>query len=267
MIAAASAADRAVFVSHGAPTIVLDGSPAARFLAGLGQALGRPRAIVVATAHWTTGRPAVSAASRPATIHDFGDFDERLFAMRYPAPGAPAIASDVARRLAGCGIACDIDPARGFDHGVWTALMLMYPQADIPVVSLSVQPQAGAAHHVAMGRALAGLAAEDVLILGSGSATHDLRRFRGQPIDAPASEDVSRFSSWLRDAAVAGDAAALSSFDSAPDARANHPTTEHLFPLHVAFGAGAGAGRSLHHSIAYGILALDAYGFGGGPPG
>ncbi len=260
----ASVADRAVFVSHGAPTIVLDGSPAARFLSGLGASLGRPRAIVVATAHWTTRRPAVSAAAWPETIHDFGNFDDRLFAMRYAAPGDPELAADVARRLAAAGIDCDIDPGRGFDHGVWTPLTLMYPAADIPVVSLAVQPRAGAAHHLAVGAALAGLAADDVLVLGSGSATHDLGRFRGQPIEADVDADVRRFSAWLRDAAVAGDAGALAAVAAAPDARANHPTPEHLYPFHVAFGAGAGRGRQLHHSFAYGILALDAYGFGGG---
>ena len=109
-------AHRAVFVSHGAPTIVLDGSPAARFLSGLGAALGRPRAIVVATAHWTTRRPAVSAAAWPETIHDFGNFDDRLFAMRYPAPGAPDLADEVARRLAAAGIECDVDPEIGRAH-------------------------------------------------------------------------------------------------------------------------------------------------------
>jgi len=256
-------AHRAVFVSHGAPTIVLDGSPAARFLSGLGAALGRPRAIVVATAHWTTRRPAVSAAAWPETIHDFGNFDDRLFAMRYPAPGAPDLADEVARRLAAAGIECDVDPARGLDHGAWTPLMLMYPNAGIPVASLSVQPREDAAHHVAVGRALAGLAAEDVLVLGSGSATHDLRRFRGQGIDAPPVEDARRFSAWLRRAAEAGDEAAISAAWDAPDALSCHPTTEHLYPFHVAFGAGQGAGELLHHSFAYGILALDAYGFGG----
>lgn len=254
---------RAVFVSHGAPTIVLDGSPAARFLSGLGAALGRPRAIVVATAHWTTRRPAVSAAAWPVTIHDFGNFDDRLSEMRYAAPGDPALAADVARRIGAAGMECDVDPGRGFDHGVWTPLMLMYPDADIPVVSLSVQPREDAAHHVALGRALAGLAAEDVLVLGSGSATHDLRRFRGQGIDAPPVDDARRFSGWLRRAAEEGDEAAIAAVWEAPDALSSHPTTEHLYPFHVAFGAGQGRGGLLHHSFAYGILALDAYGFGG----
>jgi 4,5-DOPA dioxygenase extradiol len=255
---------RAVFVSHGAPTIVIDGSPAALFLAGLGAALGRPRAIVVASAHWTTSRPAVSAAATPATIHDFGNFDDRLFEMRYPAPGAPGLALEIADRLGAAGMACDVDPERGFDHGVWTPLMLMYPNADVPVVSFAVQPHASPAHHVAMGRALSDLMRDDVLVLGSESATHDLRRFRGQGIDASPDPDVVGFATWLRGATAMADEAALVNVWSAPDARRNHPTPEHLLPFHVAFGAGGGAaGQCLHHSVAYGILALDAYGFCG----
>lgn len=255
---------RAVFVSHGAPTIVLDGSPAARFLSGLGAALGRPRAIVVATAHWTTPRPAVSTAAVPGTIHDFGNFDDRLFEMRYPARGAPGLAMEIADRLCASGMACDMDPGRGLDHGVWTPLMLMYPDADIPVVSLAVQPHASPEHHIAMGGALRDLVRDDVLVLGSGSATHDLRRFRGQRIDTRPDADSVGFASWLRGAVETADEVALADIWSAPDARRNHPTPEHLLPLHVAFGAGGGvAGQLLHHSFAYGILALDAYGFTG----
>jgi 4,5-DOPA dioxygenase extradiol len=255
---------RAVFVSHGAPTIVLDGSPAARFLSGLGAALGRPRAIVVASAHWTTRRPAVSAAAAPRTIHDFGNFDDRLFEMRYPAPGAPGLAAEIADRLGAAGMSCDVDPGRGLDHGVWTPLMLMYPDAGIPVVSLAVQPHASPARHVAMGRALRDLVHDDVLVIGSGSATHDLRRFRSQRIDTPPDADTMRFASWLRAAVESADEAALADIWSAPDARSNHPTPEHLLPFHIAFGAGGGvAGQLLHHSFAYGILALDAYGFSG----
>jgi 4,5-DOPA dioxygenase extradiol len=141
--------------------------------------------------------------------------------------------------------------------------MLMYPNADVPVVSLAVQPYASPAHHIAMGKALRDLARDDVLVLGSGSATHDLRRFRGQGIDQPPDADAVRFAAWLRDTLTAGDEAALSDIWSAPDAHGNHPTPEHLLPVHVAFGAGGGMpGRVLHRSFAYGILALDAYGFG-----
>jgi 4,5-DOPA dioxygenase extradiol len=255
--------DRSIFVSHGAPTIVLDGSPANRFLAGLGERLGRPSAIVVATAHWTTRVPTLSAAPSPATIHDFGDFDPRLFEMRYPAPGAPALAAQAADALRAAGLPVAIDVARGFDHGVWTPLMLMYPRAEIPVVSLSVQPQMSPAHHIAVGRALRALTSQDVLVIGSGAATHDLRRFRGARLDAPEADDVRLFAEWLNDATTAGDEAALSAiWDTAPGAHAQHPSPEHLMPFHVAFGAGDGRGHRLHRSTSFGFLAMDAYGFG-----
>lgn len=258
-----SIGERAIFVSHGAPTIVIDGSPANRFLSGLGAQLGRPRAIIVATAHWTTRVPTVSAAAQPETIHDFGNFDPRLFTMRYAAPGAPEIAGEVAALLREAGLPVEIDGRRGFDHGVWTPLMLMYPAADIPVVSLSVQPHESPAHHIAVGRALRALAAQDVLVLGSGAITHDLRRFRGQANAADEEADVRIFAEWMNTAVDAGNEAALADIWSrAPGARNQHPTPEHLLPFHVAYGAGGGRGQRLHRSTAFGMLAMDAYGFG-----
>ncbi len=253
---------RAVFVSHGAPSIVIDESPAHHFLAGLGAKLGRPRAIIVATAHWTTRAPAVSTAARPETIHDFGGFDPSLYKMRYAAPGAPELAADIAQRLTAAGLAPAIDPTRGFDHGVWTPLMLMYPAADIPVVSLAVQPHSDPAHHVALGAALRPLLDDDVLLLGSGAATHDLRRFFGQAIDVPEADDVRGFAEWLCANTEAGDVAALTDvWARAPGARANHPSPEHLMPFYVALGAGAGRGARIHRSSSYGVLAMDAYRF------
>jgi 4,5-DOPA dioxygenase extradiol len=252
-----------VFVSHGAPTIVLEDSPARHFLAGWGRILGRPRAILVASAHWTTHLPLLSSAARPETIHDFGGFDPALYRMHYRAPGDPALAERAAGLLRAAGIDAALDPQRGFDHGVWTPLTLMYPQADIPIVSLSVQPQRDPAHHVALGRALAPLADDGVLIMGSGAATHDLRRFAGQSLDSPPPADVRGFAGWLADTTARGDEAALREvWTRARDARANHPTPEHLLPFHVAFGAGGGRGERTHASFSYGVLAMDAYRFG-----
>lgn len=258
-------ANRAIFVSHGAPSLILDDAPARRFLAGWGASLGRPRAIIVASAHWLTREPAVSAASTPETIHDFGGFDPKLYEMHYRAPGEPAIAKRAAALLEAAGFATGIDPKRGMDHGAWCPLTLMYPAADIPVVSMSIQPHRDPAHHIAVGRALAPLLAEDVLVIGSGSATHDLRRFTRQPIDTPEGTDSRQFADWLADRAAAGDIEALADvWRRGPHALANHPTPEHLLPFFVALGAGLGKGRRVHASSTFGFLAMDAYVFGDG---
>jgi 4,5-DOPA dioxygenase extradiol len=253
-----------LFISHGSPMTALMDVPARRFLAGLGAALPRPRAILVASAHWETERPTVNAVAVNETIHDFYGFPPALFAMRYPAPGAPWLADRVTDLLAGAGLASAIDRERGLDHGGWVPLTLIYPAHDIPVVELSVQSRLGPAHHLEVGRALAPLAAEGVLVIGSGSLTHDLRRFRGQGVDAPEAADVTQFADWFDAALSQGRTADLLAYRRlAPYAAQQHPTEEHLLPLYVALGAagdGAHAAR-LHASANYGILRMDAYEF------
>ncbi|HYE00775.1 MAG TPA: class III extradiol ring-cleavage dioxygenase [Alphaproteobacteria bacterium] len=249
-----------LFLSHGAPTLALSDSPARHFLAGLGAEIGRPRAVVVATAHWEAAAPAVGGAAAPETVHDFHGFPPELYAVRYPAPGAPDLAAAVAARLAAAGLPAAVDPRRGLDHGVWVPLSLMYPAADVPVVPLSVQSGLGAEHHLRLGAALAGLRDEGVLVVGSGSLTHNLREFRGRAEDAPPPDWVAGFADWVA-AAVAGDRRDdLAAWERlAPGAARNHPTPEHLLPLFVALGAGRGPGRRLHASHSFGILAMDVY--------
>lgn len=256
----------ALFVSHGAPDIILRDVPARRFLQGLGASLPRPRAVVAVTAHWETPRPAVGATPRPGTIHDFGRFDDRLFEMRYPAPGDPALAERVSDLLCDAGLASELDRARGLDHGVWVPLMLMYPDADIPVVPLSVQPDLGPAHHLQVGRALAPLRAEGVLVVASGSFTHDLARFRGRAVESATPEDVDAFAGWFDAALVEGRTGDLLTYRTrAPHAEENHPTEEHLLPLYVALGAAGPGARAerIHASATHGVLRMDAYAFGG----
>jgi 4,5-DOPA dioxygenase extradiol len=259
-----------LFISHGAPTLLLDDSPANAFLRGLGARLGRPRAVLCVSAHWETARPAVNAGGRPDTIHDFMGFPRALHEFVYPAPGDPELAARVAALLAAAGMAVDRDPVHGLDHGAWVPLALMYPGADVPVVQLSVQPALGAAHHVALGRALAPLCAEDVLVLGSGSLTHNLaevRRYLHDRGAAPAGMPwAAEFEGWIADAVAAGDLAALVDYRArAPHAEHAHPTDEHLLPLHVAAAAGGGAGRPVHRSLAFGSLSMAAYAFPGLP--
>ena len=164
----------AVFVSHGAPLLAIEDGAAHRFLRGFGETLGRPRAILVASAHWTTAAPAVCAVAQPETIHDFGGFPRALYQLTYPAPGDPLLAQRVTQLLAGAKIECSTDERWGLDHGAWVPLMLMYPLADVPVLQLALQPQLGARHHFELGRALAPLRDDGVLILGSGGLTHNL---------------------------------------------------------------------------------------------
>ena len=256
-----------IYVTHGAPTLILDDCPARDFLGGLGKRLPRPNAVVCVSAHWEADRPVVSAAPRQATIHDFYGFPQALFEMRYPAPGAPALAGRVAGLLHEAGISCTVDPLRGLDHGAWVPLKLMFPEADIPAFQLSVQTPLGPAHHVAMGKALAPLRDEGVLILGSGSATHNLADFRGgRSLNEPPRAYVKPFDDWLVKTVEAADAAALADYPRAPEGLRNHPTPEHFLPIFVPFGAalatGEGKGTTLHRSVTYGISAMTAFAWG-----
>jgi 4,5-DOPA dioxygenase extradiol len=254
-----------IFVSHGSPMLALQDSPARRFLQGLGQSLPRPTAIAVVSAHWETrGAPAVSLATQPETIHDFGGFPQALFDIQYPAPGAPAIAERAAALFTAAGIPVGTSANRGLDHGAWVPLKLMYPDADIPVVQISIVHGATPAMHQQLGNALQQLRQEGVLVLASGSLTHNLYEFRGQPVDAPAPAWVTGFEAWMREKLAANDQAALLDYRKlAPMAEKNHPTEEHLLPLYVAMGA-AGPGAKaelLHTSFEHGVLAMDAYAF------
>ena len=253
-----------LFVSHGAPTLALDDSPTGRFLDRLGPTLPRPRAIVVASAHFARATATVTTGANPETVHDFGGFPAPLYDLRYPAPGDPALAQRVLDLLSAAGISAQGDRKRGFDHGVWVPLLRMFPQADIPVVSLSIDPGSSAAVAYAVGKALAPLRDEDVLVIGSGGFTHNLGELDWRGSGAPAAAWAQEFASWLRERLLAGDAqAALAWRERAPEPLRNHPTPEHLLPLFVAFGAGGPGAKAtlLHQDWEMGSLALDAYGF------
>jgi 4,5-DOPA dioxygenase extradiol len=253
-----------LFLSHGSPMLVLTESPARDFLRGLGRELGKPSAIMVASAHWETRVPAFSSATPNTTIHDFSGFPAALYQMRYEPPGAPELAKKAAAILSEAAWQTAVNATRGLDHGAWVPLMLMYPEADIPVFQVSIQSPLDPAHHLRLGRLLARLREENVLIVGSGSFTHNLSLLRRDGTDAPQPPDVVAFADWL-DAAITGgrEEDLLNYRTRAPYAVEQHPTDEHLLPLNVAMGAAGEnpVAERLHSSAMYSSLRMDAYAF------
>jgi 4,5-DOPA dioxygenase extradiol len=252
-----------LFLSHGAPDLPLQAGAAGQFLRSLAQKFPQPQAILVISPHWPTEHPQVSAAPQPRTIHDFSGFPAELYQLCYPAPGAPELADRVVALLAQAGISATTHPTRGFDHGTWTPLILAYPNADIPVTQLSLQPDRDPEYHWQLGQALAPLRQSGVLIIGSGSATHNLSAFNPQQ-DAPPLPWVQEFDDWLAATIERANWEDLRHYRQlAPYAQENHPTPEHLLPLFIALGA-AGTniqGRSLHRSYTYGAFSMAAYAF------
>ncbi|QEL65165.1 protocatechuate 4,5-dioxygenase [Oryzomicrobium terrae] len=268
----ASAPLPSLFVSHGAPSLLLEDVPARDFLAGLGPQLdrtyGRPRAVVAISAHDMARLTVVGSAERLETIHDFWGFPDELYRRRYNAPGSPDLAQHVAGLLGAAGINHAVADAPGLDHGAWVPLTLMYPAADIPVVPVSLSATLDERQHLALGRALASLRREGVLVLASGSTTHNLRDLGRHLAGTPEGAYVDGFAEWLAATLAAGDEAALLDWRAAtPYGRRAHPTPEHFIPLFAAYGAAYGdngappRAERLHHSITHGILAMDAYAF------
>lgn len=254
-----------LFISHGAPTLAIDDSPAAAFLRRLGAQFPRPEAVVVASAHWTESAPVVTATDRPGTIHDFHGFPRELHEIEYPAPGAPVIAGRVRDLLVVAGFDCSADSGRGLDHGAWVPLSLMYPEADVPVLQVAIQPHEGPGHHHRLGRALQPLLDDGVLVVGSGSLTHNLREMRFDDEGAEPPAWTVAFRDWMAERLADGDTQALLDYRTqAPHAARNHPTEEHLLPLFVALGAAPdrARGTNLHSSYSYGVLAMDVWRFG-----
>jgi 4,5-DOPA dioxygenase extradiol len=252
-----------LFISHGAPDLAIARSPARSFLEMLGRDLGRPEAIVIASAHYETDGIAVRAPERWRTLHDFGNFDERLFDIRYEPAGARAVADEMLRLLKEAGLNPRRDEGDEIDHGAWVPLSLMFPDAGVPVAMVSIDPSRGAAWHDHIGRALRPLRDSNILVIGSGSISHNLRAVFSGAGDEELGR-VEAFTSWLESAVRDGRTDdLLDAIGKGPAATWNHPSDEHLLPFYVAMGAGgADQGRRVHHSYTHGILAMDAYAFG-----
>mgnify|MGYP001570744684 FL=1 len=251
-----------LFLSHGSPLHAIQPGAVRRVWEGVARALPRPKALLIASAHWETGVPALTSGAKPETIHDFYGFPQPLYAIQYPAPGAPEVAVTAIGLLKKNGFQAAVDPQRGLDHGAWSPLLHMYPDADIPVVQLSVQTELGPRHHLALGRALAPLVAEGVLIIGSGHMTHNLReRIRDENAGGPAPY-VVEFQAWVKQRIDGRDFDGLADYrELTPHGARAHPTEEHFLPVFVALGAAAADCRAerLYDGIEMGSLAMDAY--------
>ena len=251
-----------VFISHGSPMHALEAGPAGLAWAALGKRLGKPKAILIASAHWETNVPMLTGSEKPDTVHDFHNFPEALYRLRYPAPGAPGVAQRAQALLRDAGFTAAIDGCRGLDHGAWAPLLYMYPEAGIPVVQLSIQPELGPAHHLAVGRSLRNLSGEGVLIIGSGHLTHNLRDWsRGAGKPEPYARE---FQDWVKDKIDRRDFDSLADYRRlSPQGVRAHPTDEHFLPLFVALGAAREKVKSerVFDAIESGVLAMDAYVF------
>lgn len=251
-----------LFISHGSPMLALEPGASGPALARLAAELPRPKAIVVVSAHWESQDLRVSSNPQPQTWHDFGGFPAALFAVQYPAPGQPELAEQVAQLLRADGLPAQLDDQRPFDHGVWVPLSLMYPQADIPVVQVSLPSRMGPALQTQVGHALSSLRQQGVLLIGSGSITHNLRELdwhAGPESIEPWARD---FRDWMIARLAADDEAALHDYrQQAPSAVRSHPSEEHLLPLFFARGAG-GIFSVAHQGFTMGALGMDIYRFG-----
>jgi len=253
-----------LFISHGAPTFALEPGRLGPQLVATGETLPRPKAVLVVSPHWITPGVRVATTPAPSTVHDFGGFDRALYRIQYPAPGHPALAQRTVDVLRAAGWHAEADAGQGLDHGAWVPVRFLYPEADVPVFQVSLPATLDAKQAYALGQALAPLRDEGVLIVGSGSMTHNLYEFRMSG-DGHEAQYAREFADWVREAVEARDDARLvDTLAIAPHARRAHPTPEHFLPLLVAAGAAAGENEveALEGGITYGVLSMDSYLFG-----
>lgn len=257
-----------LFVSHGAPTFALDPGLLGPKLKQLGERLPDLTAVAVISAHWQTTGVQVMKTAAPETLHDFGGFPQALYRLRYPAPGAPALASDTAALLKTAGIDASLDDRRGLDHGAWVPLLYLLPEAQVPVYQVSMPSDLDAQGALRLGRALKSLRHRGVLVMGSGSLTHNLGEIGLS--DPRATKYAAEFTAWVRAHIETRDLQALTDYRRrAPHAVRAHPTEEHFLPLLVALGASddADAVTVIEGGMTYGVLSMESYAFEISQPG
>jgi len=251
-----------IFVSHGSPMLAVEPGATGEFWHKLGHELPRPQSVLAVSAHWTTREPTVNAAPTNDTIHDFYGFPEALYRIRYDAPGAPALADRVVSLLEAASIPVRVDAARGLDHGAWVPLQNMYPEADLPVAQLSVQPHRDARWHVQLGAALRPLKDEGVLVLATGGAVHNLREMARD--GGPTPSWAKTFDEWLAATLAKGDESAFLDWETAaPEAQRAQPTPEHFLPIFVAYGAAGAHPKTtrINHGFTLGSMSMAAFEF------
>ncbi|MBD9606460.1 4,5-DOPA dioxygenase extradiol [Pseudomonas sp. PvR086] len=250
-----------LYISHGSPMLALEPGASGPALANLAATMPKPKAIVIVSAHWESSELLVGGNPQPETWHDFGGFPRALFEVQYPAPGSPQLATEVVELLKTDGLPARIDAKRPFDHGVWVPLSLMYPQADVPVVQVSLPTRGGPALQTRVGHALASLRERGVLLIGSGSITHNLRELDWHAGPESVEPWAKAFRDWMIEKLEANDEAALHDYrQQAPNAVRNHPSDEHLLPLYFARAAG-GEFSIVHQGFTMGALGMDIYRF------
>ena len=257
-----------LFLSHGAPNMALHDTPVRKFMRDLGSRHQRPDAIVSVSAHFETLGTAVVTDASPGMIYDFRGFESELYEMRYPAPGYPHLAVEIANLLESMGMEVAKLDHRGFDHGTWVPLSLVWPDADIPIVQVSIDPDESPEYHFKLGRALSTLPGRNIAVVGTGNITHNLpalfNKGSDPELDANIKKYVDEFLNWFDSELESGNPDKLLNYrNNAPFASENHPTDEHLLPIFVAMGAaGDGYGaQKIHASYEFDFLAMDAWEF------
>ena len=247
----------ALFISHGAPTLAIEQSATTSALARIGQNLPKPRAIIIMSAHWQSAKLEISSNPQPKTWHDFSGFSPELYELQYPTIGQPALAESLAQQLTARGINCSVNPVRACDHGVWAPLRHLYPDADVPIVQISLPQHYDSIACYQLGAQLSQLRDEQILVIGSGNITHNLQALRWE-VDS-IDQAASAFKQWLLQQLKIDIPTALD-WQQYPDYKDIHPSDEHLLPLFFALGTGQRV-SVVHQSMAHHSLGMDIYRF------
>jgi 4,5-DOPA dioxygenase extradiol len=256
------------FIAHGAPLIAIENNEYTQFLNHLGNTLPRPKAIVLFSAHWESNSQKVSSVDEYKTIYDFGGFPEALYRIEYPAKGNEEIVKEITHMFTNQGVSFEVDTTRGLDHGAWVVLRLLYPNADIPVISMSINPELSPVEQYKIGKSLAGLREKDVLIIGSGGTVHNLRVLNWAKDNTGEIDDWAlHFDEWLARHLQNWDVESLFNYQTlATTANLAVPPNgnEHFVPIFYAMGAADDQKTAtlLHRSYRYGNLSHSVWQFG-----